>query len=360
LGDVALSHTTTLQAKFSHFQATMTIPSSSSTSTMNSSCSGSHRPTSQSKKPTPRKRHSQTKLQSLATPTSSLSSIESSVNHRFPVVSPAPHNLLDAKRFFLPPKTSRVSPVCVASAGHERITGPGPGTFFTDSACANSGDFTSFVPQISTLGMPDNPLVKRMLQRRREQQQQAPHVVARSDLPPSMPVKRQSVDCFETLCTVESSEMADCVPSEPKCSDSIRHDGEQDGENSENMSWDYGFQSFPSAFTFPEGHQRSFADSGKASLPELQSKGPLKTKSLHEDCCRFPGLSRGDILDVKPRQPRRLESQVSLQNFNTTKHASEALSQSLAPRSTNSDTPLRQPVRVNTQIALCRFPQSLI
>jgi hypothetical protein len=335
----------------------MTIPSSSSTSTMNSSCSGSHWSTNQSKKPTPRKRHSQTKLQSLATPSSSLSSMESSVNHRFPVVSPVPHNLLDAKRFFLPPKTTRGSPVCVASAGHERITGPGPGTF-TDSACADGGDFTSFVPQISTLGMADNPLVKRMLQRRREQQQ-GTHVVARSDLPPSMPVKRQSVDCFETLCTVESSEMADCLPSERKCTGSIRHDGEEDGENSENMSWDYGFHSFPSACTLPERHQRSFADSGKVSLPELQPKDPLKTKSLHEDCRRSPGLSRGHVLDVKPRQPRRIESQVSLQNFNTAKHANETFSQSLAPRSTNSDTPLRQPVRVNTQIALCRFPHSL-
>jgi hypothetical protein len=297
----------------------MTIPFSSSSNTVNSSCSGSLKSKSQAKKPTIRKRHSQTKLQNLVTPPSSLSSIESSETPWFSVVSPMSQNFLDAKRFaFSKASGDNVSPACVVS---NRFAGKDftcqAATLVNHSESAYGGEWaTRFVPDVSTL-MPDNPLVQRMLQRRREQQ-----VVARSDLPPSMPIKRQSVDCFETMQSFEDPKWS--VPQSGKGSD-----------NSEIISWDHDLQSARLA------------------------------ASHHPDCCPSPILPHGEILDVKPRQPRRLESQVSLQ---ASSEASEGALTTHPPKlwiphndqGSDLDTPLRPPVRVNTQIAMALLPPKFV
>jgi hypothetical protein len=293
----------------------MTIPFSSSSNTVNSNCSGSLKSKSQAKKPTIRKRHSQTKLQNLVTPASSLSSIESSETPGFSVVSHMSRNSLDAKRFVFPKASGdNVSPACVVS---NRFTCQAA-TLVNHYESAYSGECaTRFVPDVSTL-MPDNPLVQRMLQRRREQQ-----VVARSDIPPSMPIKRQSVDCFETMN--QSFE-------DPKWS--VPQSG-KGRENSESMSWDHDLQSARLA------------------------------ASLHQDCCPSPILPHGEILDVKPRQPRRLESQVSLL---VSSEASEGALTAHPPKlwiphndqGSDLDTPLRPPVRVNTQIAMALLPPKFV
>jgi hypothetical protein len=348
------------------------IPLSSSESTVNSS--GSQRSKVHSNnKPTIRKRHSKTKLQNM-TSTASLSTMESSENYGISVVSPAPRNLPGPKRLFYPFKATggNFSPVCVASSCQDRSTGSGKDTIFASSfesqsagSACSSGDFPRFSLECSNLGisMPDNPLVARMMQRRRERQQ-SPAV----DLPPCMPVKRQSVDCFGTVRAPNHDKTVSPGQNESFVDDA-KSDGfvagivagaDKHGENSENSPWDHGFESSASAFTVRLA--------GETSLLGLETNHtaslPLKTISLRQDCHQPPAVLH-DIypaLDVQPRQPRRLESKVSLKATPTTSSTGAghrvAIPQMLPPaggqhqHSVDSDTPLRQPIRVKTQVAM--------
>jgi hypothetical protein len=335
----------------------MMFPLSSSSSTVNSSGSQTSKVHSNNK-PTIRKRHSKTKLQNM-TSTSSLSTIESSENYGISVVSPAPRNLPGPKRLFYPIKATcgNGSPVCVASSCS---TGSGKDAVFaspfenqsTGSACS-SGDFPRFALECSNLGisMPDNPLVTRMLQRRRERQQSPT-----GDPPPCMPVKRQSVDCFGTVRTPNHDKAVSPGLNDSFVDEAKSHSfaaGEH-GKNSVNTSIP-GFES--SAFTFPEGPDDRLACSGESSLP-------LKTIPLRQDCHQ-PSVVLHDIypaFDVQPRQPIRLESKVSLKTTLTTSSTGAghrvAIPPMLPPAGgqhqhvVDSDTPLRQPIRVKTQVAM--------
>jgi hypothetical protein len=403
----------------------MTIPLSSSSSTVDSSGSSSHRSkVPGSSKLAAHKRHSQTKLHTVGTPTSSKSIVEGSGIPGICLVPSSPLDLLESRRFSLPPRETATGcdPTDCESEGG--FSGPGLARNFAFTAgqgppapfhpCESESTFPTremFAPKGTTslgISMPNNPLVQRMLQRRHEQQQE-PKVAARSDLPPSKPAKRESSHCFQTLSIGEGNHKQSLAPgindSFPLESvyrgyfaGTIGHSRDEDvdkatyhgsngllpheqykydlsGDDTREIRWSggesptrttsrttgdsySGLQTDPTA-TIPltsvlclQAHARS--NYAKATQPLLDNV------LLHETSSP----------DSKPRQPKRLESQVSLQNAKSapgtsvSDRRSTILPQSLlsAKRderpanvpgmAVHCDTPLRQPVRVNTQIAM--------